>query len=48
MADQSATLWHLAKGSQKLGSSSSQPLADMGKAGQFTSDMIVWRDGMDK
>ena len=48
MADQPAKLWHLAKGSQKLGTFSSQQLADMGKAGQITSDMVVWREGMDK
>lgn len=47
MADQPAKLWHLTKGSQKLGTFSSQQLADMGKAGQITSDVVVWREGMD-
>jgi hypothetical protein len=48
MSDQPARLWHLAKANQKLGTFTSQQLADMGKAGQITSDMVVWRDGMDK
>ena len=48
MSDQPSKLWHLAKGSQKLGTFSSQQLADMGKAGQITSDVVVWREGMDK
>lgn len=48
MADQPAKLWHLAKADEKLGTFTSQQLADMGKAGQITSDMVVWRDGMDK
>jgi hypothetical protein len=48
MTDQPARLWHLAKANQKLGTFTSQQLADMGKAGQITSDMIVWREGMEK
>ena len=48
MADQPAKLWHLSKGSQKLGTFTSQQLSEMGAAGKITSDMVVWREGMDK
>jgi hypothetical protein len=39
-------LWRLAKGGQQLGEFTSQQLADKGKAGEITSDMVVWREGM--
>ena len=48
MSDNPAKLWHLAEADKTIGTFTSQQLADMGKAGQITSDMIVWRDGMDK
>lgn len=47
MPDQTTgKLWHLAKGGQKLGEFTSQQLADKGTAGEITSDMVVWREGM--
>ena len=46
MSDNPAKLWHLAEADKTIGTFTSQQLADMGKAGQITSDMIVWRDGM--
>ena len=37
MSDNPAKLWHLAKADKKIGTFTSQQLADMGKAGQITS-----------
>ena len=48
MSDASSKYWHLAQADKKLGEFTSQQLAEMGKAGKITSDMLVWRDGMDK
>jgi hypothetical protein len=48
MADDAKTSWHLAKGGEKFGPFTSQELAAMGKEGRFTSDMVVWRQGMEK
>ena len=48
MADLPAKLWHLSEGSQKLGTFTSQQLSEMGAAGKITSNMVVWREGMDK
>jgi hypothetical protein len=48
MAGDSAKLWHLSRNGEKLGPFTSQQLGDMGKHGRITSDMLVWRDGMQK
>lgn len=46
MADDTAPIWHVAKGNQKLGVFTSQQLARMGVDGRITSDMKVWKSGM--
>lgn len=48
MAEDAKTSWHLARGGEKYGPFSSQELAAMGKEGRITSDMVVWRQGMEK
>jgi hypothetical protein len=39
--------WFLARGGEKLGPFASEQLKEMGRAGQITGDMLVWREGMD-
>jgi hypothetical protein len=46
MADETSPIWHLAKGDQKIGVFTSQLLAEMGLQGRITSDMKVWKWGM--
>ena len=46
MSQQPKRLWHLARNGKQLGAFTSQELSDKGKAGEITSDMEVWRDGM--
>ena len=40
--------WHLSKDGEKFGPYSSQDLADLGKDGRISADMLVWREGMEK
>lgn len=40
--------WYLTRDGEKFGPYSSQELAAMGQEGRITSDMLVWREGMDK
>lgn len=46
MSQNPQRLWHLAKHGKQIGTFTSQQLSDKGKAGEITSDMEVWRDGM--
>jgi hypothetical protein len=48
MADDAKNSWQLARGGEKFGPFTSQELATMGKEGRITSDMVVWRQGMEK
>jgi hypothetical protein len=48
MADDAKNSWHLARGGEKFGPYTSQQLAVMGKEGRITSDMVIWRQGMEK
>lgn len=47
MADKVTGVWHLARGTEKSGPYTSQQLAEMGKQGRITSDMKVWKAGME-
>ncbi|MFN6190354.1 MAG: DUF4339 domain-containing protein [Planctomycetia bacterium] len=47
MADEAGGAWHLAHGTEKSGPFTSQQLAEMGKQGRITSDMKVWKAGME-
>ena len=40
--------WHLSKDGEKFGPYSSQDLADLGKDGRISADVLVWREGMEK
>jgi hypothetical protein len=48
MAGDASKLWHLSRNGEKFGTFTSQQLGDMGKEGRITSDMLVWREGMEK
>lgn len=47
MADDAKNSWQLARGGEKFGPYTSQELAAMGKEGRITSDMVIWRQGME-
>lgn len=47
MANEGKKSWYLAQGGAKQGPFTSQELQQMGAEGGITSDMMVWRDGMD-
>lgn len=46
MSTKKTAPWHLARNGTRIGTFTSQQLSDKGRAGEITSDMEVWRDGM--
>ena len=47
MSTSSGKSWRLARNGEEYGPYTSQELSQMGHEGHITSDMVVWREGMD-